>query len=421
MKIVLVNKSASGGGAAVACYRLYQALKNTDIKVSMLVEQTDNTKTDISALYFSSASNKKALCKFIGERLYFLPYERDKSVRFQFSPAVAGSDISKHPLIQEADIIHLHWINHGFLSLKNLNKLFKLNKPIVWTMHDMWYFTGGCHYAGECDNFKNSCGNCHFLKKPHSKDLSYKIYTKKQALWNYAEIYPVACSNWLKTKATESSLLKEKQTISIANPIDIQKFKPLNQLECRKKLGLPIDKKLLLFGAANINDSRKGIKYLLNALKIFHNKHSKTTSDLELVIFGKTKEINTNEYPYKVHLLNFIKDEEQMVNLYNSADAFVLPSLQDNLPNTVMESLSCGVPVIAFNIGGVPEMITHQKNGYLASIKNSDDLSSGIYDVLYNLSTPDLKEYARKTVVTNYSNDIIAQQFLDLYKNIYSQ
>ena len=418
MKILIVNKSSTSGGAAVAANRLFYALKESNTEVKMLVEDPIGDDQETSSLSNSFIGQKKALFRFIKERLYFLPFEKNKQIRYKFSPAVAGSDISQHPLVEEADIIHLHWINHGFLSLRNLEQLFKLNKPIVWTMHDMWPFTGGCHYADDCNHYINNCGNCPFLKRSNNKDLSYKIHQKKMEIWNKANIHPVSCSKWLGTLAQSSSLLKSKKVSSIPNPIDTDQFEPKNMQDCRNYFGLPLDKKLVLFGAADISDPRKGANYLMDALHILNKNHPQLSDNIELVIFGKTKDLDHSQYPYKVHAMNFISGTSEMVQLYNSADVFILPSLQDNLPNTVMEALACGIPVVGFNVGGVPEMIEDNKTGFLAPIKDSNALANNIHKTLFECEAQSLRKNARNYVVNHYSNSTIAQKYNNLYSSL---
>ncbi|WP_075591053.1 glycosyltransferase family 4 protein [Labilibacter marinus] len=418
MKVLIINKSASNGGAAVAARRLFNALKSNGTDVKMLVEDCSDTAQDIACVANNKVKRRASFKRFVYERLYFLPFERNKSVRFQFSPAVAGLDLSNHPWVQEADIIHLHWFNQGFISLKGLDKLFQLNKPIVWTLHDMWSFTGGCHYSGSCSEYVEHCGHCPFLRYRHNTDLSYTIHQRKKKIWKKAEMHAVTCSKWLGSLAKESTLLRGKKISAIPNPIDSELFKPIDQLETRKKLGLPLDKKLLLFGAANINDPRKGIKYLVHALEILEIKQPELKSKFELVVFGKSNKAFLKNIPFKIHEMNFISNNEELVRLYNAADAFILPSLQDNLPNTVMESLSCGTPVISFKIGGVPEMISHRKTGYLADAKNSDHLSKGIYITLFKSHNEKMQQDAREFVLNNYSNQIIAEQYQNVYTSL---
>ncbi len=418
MKILIINKSATSGGAAVAANRLYSSLKENNIDVKMLVEDPVNNNQDISTLSQNKVGKNKALKRFINERLYFLPYEKNKGVRYKFSPAISGVNISNHPLVKEADIIHLHWINHGFLSLKNLDQLFKLKKPIVWTMHDMWPFTGGCHYANECNHYIDDCGNCPFLRWSNNKDLSFKIHEKKMKIWSDAKIHAVSCSRWLGSLAQESSLLRRKKISSIPNPIDTNLFKPLKKDECCKELNLPIDKKLILFGAADISDPRKGSRYLMEALHILDIRYPELEKQVELVIFGKTKDMDLSKYPYKVHKMSFINNIDHIIKLYNSADVFILPSLQDNLPNTVMEAQACGIPVVSFSVGGVPEMIENNKNGFLTTMKDSDGLAMSIHKALFHPDINSIKNNARNSVVKNYSNEVIAEKYLNLYRSL---
>ncbi len=421
MKILIINKSLKNGGAAIAAKRLFDALKKHGSDVKMLVEGSADETEDIKCIAHNKAEKRKALFRFALERLYFLPHEKNKSVRYQFSPAKVGVDISKHPWVLEADIIHLHWINHGFLSLGGLQKLFELNKPIVWTMHDMWPFTGGCHYAGICDRFTQGCGHCPMLRFPGKHDLSTRIYQQKKNIWAKARIHAVGCSQWMANLAQKSGLLQGQQITSIPNPINTDIFKPLDKKECRTAFGLPTDKRLLLFGAANINDPRKGMKLLIQALELLNESHPELKDDLELVIFGKSNQEHLNSLPYKWHSIQFLSDTHQIARLYNCADAFVLPSLEDNLPNTVMESLACGVPVVAFNIGGVPQMIRHKETGYLSTANDCEDLAQGIYHILYMSNSVKMLSSAQQFVAENYSNQLIAQQYTDLYTSLVSQ
>lgn len=421
MKILIINKSLKNGGAAIAAKRLFDALKTNGSDVKMLVEGSVDETEDIKCIAHNKAGKRKALLRFALERLYFLPHEKNKSVRYQFSPAKVGIDISKHPWILEADIIHLHWINHGFLSLGGLLKLFKLNKPIVWTMHDMWPFTGGCHYAGTCDRFMQGCGHCPMLRFPGKRDLSAGIYRQKKNIWAKARIHAVGCSQWMADLAAKSGLMQGQQITSIPNPIDTKIFKPLNKKVCRAVFGLPTNKRLLLFGAANINDPRKGVKQLIQALELLNENHPELKKDLELVVFGKSNEEHLNSLPYKWHSIQFLSDTHKIAQLYNCADAFVLPSLEDNLPNTVMESLACGVPVVAFEIGGVPQMVKHKETGYLGEASNCEDLAQGILHVLYESDTEKLQLSARNFVMENYSNKLIAQRYNDLYTSLFNK
>lgn len=415
MKVVLLNKSDSVGGAAVAAHRLTAALHNSGLGAKMLVsEGMQSVLTDVANK--TGWQQQMANARFLLERLSFLPYEKNALERFSFSPANTGMDITKHALVKDADIIHLHWINQGFLSLNSLQKLFETGKPIVWTLHDMWAFTGGCHYNGTCHEFLESCGHCLFLNHPHANDLSAKQLARKKKIYKNANLHLVTCSKWLKSLASESTLLRNKPCHVIPNPIDTDFYKPLDKFECRFKLRLPTDKKLLLFGAANILDPRKGIRYLTESLDMLYENFPVLHDKLELVVFGKVRAGEQPNFPFKTHFMRYVTDIKTLVQLYNAADAYVLPSLQDNLPNTVMESMSCATPVIGFRIGGVPEMIEHEKSGYLSEVRNALSLSTGIYETLFINDTAKMGEAARQKVLNHYAEDIVARQYIDIYR-----
>ena len=416
MKVTLINTSDSTGGAAIAARRLLHALKEENIDAQMLVQEK---RTD-DLLVNSTTHNKlKKILNFFYftfERFLFYLREKDMSVRFAFSIGNTGENIAKHLLIKNADIIHIHWIIGGFLSLRSLKKIFKLNKPIVWTFHDMWTFTGGCHYAGDCERFKESCQNCPFLKNPHSKDLSYRIWKRKKKIYNRTKLNIVTCSNWLKNVALESALLKNQNIISIQNPIDLNAYKPKNKKESRNKLGLNTEKKLILFGAMNTHDARKGSRFIIESLNLISKNNQEIKDKIVLVVFGK------NKTPFYTDLetinLNFISNQEDIIDVYNACDIFVTPSIEDNLPNTIVEAHACGVPVVAFNATGMSEMISHKSNGYLAKYKSVEDLANGIIWTLFESDYDSLQIEARKKAIDFYSMKISASKYIDLYNSL---
>ncbi|MBS2212555.1 glycosyltransferase family 4 protein [Carboxylicivirga mesophila] len=418
MKILQINKTDAGGGAAVAANRLNRALRNNGVESKLLVQDLRRDEEGVYAVDKGFAYRQKAFARFTWERLTFLPYERNASVRFAFSPANTGIDISQHPLVQEADVIHLHWVNQGFLSIETLGKLLSSGKPVVWTQHDMWSFTGGCHYAGTCLEFLEFCSYCPFLKKPGKKDLSAQLFAKKRKIYNEAPLSIVACSKWLRTLSQESKLLRRKSFYNIPNPIDTSFYAPRNRQEARERLQLPQDKKLLLFGAANVNDPRKGMRYFIEALSILAENFPLVKEETELVVFGKMNAETAKLFPFKTHSFKFVSNPDTLVDLYSASDCYVLPSLQDNLPNTVMESLACGTPVVGFSIGGVPEMVTHNQSGYLAEVKNSLSLATGIYEALFIADQEMLRSHARQKALDCYAEKVVAGQYIDLYKSL---
>jgi glycosyltransferase involved in cell wall biosynthesis len=354
----------------------------------------------------------------LAERLPFIWFHAEnKSLRFAFSTANTGTDISQRPEIKDADIINLHWTNFGFLSVDDIALLLETGKPVVWTLHDMWAFTGGCHYAGDCDHFKNQCGDCWMLRDPAESDLSHRGWLNKLAMYKHARnLTFVTCSRWLAEVARTNSLIKDFRIEAIPNPIDTEVFSPKEKAALRGKWNIGQSAKVILFGAANILDRRKGFGYLLAALQKL--KESNEAQHIVVVIFGKNKSFDISEIPFKTHQLNIITSEADMAEVYNLADVFVNPTIEDNLPNTVMESLSCGVPVVAFNTGGVPDMVDHRENGYLAEYKSPDDLAQGIGFVLHSGNYAELSEKARKKVLQNFTGDIVASKYTDLYHSL---
>jgi glycosyltransferase involved in cell wall biosynthesis len=419
MKVTLINTSDAGGGAPVACMRLLSALDANGVDAKLLVQYKKTTNQHVEGIVHDKFSSYKAEFNFLYERLPFIAFhEKDKSVRFAFSTANAGTSIKDHPLVREADILHLHWTNSGFLSIKNLKELLSLGKPIVWTQHDMWTFTGGCHYAGECDHFTRECGNCPFLRDAGNKDISHKGWLRKADMYAATKnIHFVACSEWLAGVAQQSSLLKDYAVSSIPNPIDTSIYSPKEKLVEREKRKIGADKKVILFGAANINDRRKGISYLVDALKLLRKDHP-DNAQIEVMIFGKNKHFDVSQLPFPVHELSLVTSQQELAEIYSLADVFVTPSIEDNLPNTVMEALACGTPVAAFNTGGIPEMVDHGQNGYLAEFKSAADLAKGMYELLYADNYVELSQNARNKVLRDFNNETVAQQYINLYQSL---
>ena len=399
MKIVILNTSERTGGPAVAAGRLGKALRQAGIQVDKLIRE--NTWLNRFRFYW--------------ERLIiFLCNHLNRKNLFAVSIANTGMDLSGHPLVKDADIIHLHWINQGFLSLKDIEELVKLNKPIVWTMHDMWPCTGICHHARDCEKFQMICESCFFLKSK-GKDLSTSVFDKKLSLYKEANITFVGCSRWLSGKAKKSYLLRDKTVLSIPNPIDTEVYHPMDQDMTRELLGLPSGKRLLLFGALNVTDKRKGIDYLIEALRKIEKQ------DVELVVFGQAKDDIRGLFPVSIHSMGYLSDESKIVALYNAVDMFITSSLEENLPNTIMESMACGTPCVGFEIGGIPEMIDHKINGYVASYKDASDLANGIRWVLEHEDQQALSDACVKKVQENYTEEVVAKQYMALYKRLLHQ
>ncbi|GAB3960909.1 glycosyltransferase family 4 protein [Spirosoma harenae] len=423
------------GGAAVAANRLHRALQKqiwsgVPVESTMLVgtaNRLEKHKPDPGVSYLANnfLAEQTAFGRFVAERLYFLPHERDNSVRFQFSPARFGANLNFHPAIQQADILHLHWINFGFLSIDGLQSLFNLGKPIVWTLHDQWAFTGGCHYSRGCDHFLSYCHQCPYLKKPAEYDLSNRVFEHKKRVFGTAKVHFTPPSQWLATEAQRSTLLREFPFSVIPYAIDQRIFRPIEQAEANTRLSLPDSDRLtsgplrLLFGSANVTDSRKGFKYFAEALQLLHQQFPDLRP--EILVFGKGRSYLFNELPYPIRHLGLLTSEDDIVAAYNAADAMIVPSLEDNLPNTVIEALACGTPVVGFRTGGIPEMIDHEENGYLADIGSAQQLADGIAFILTHENPETLRKNARQSAENRFSEEVVARQHIELYQKLMSE
>lgn len=405
MRVLIVNTSERTGGAAVAANRLMMALNNNGVKAKMLVRDKESDSLTVVGLPKSPMLN----WHFLWERLVIFFHCRfSRKHLFEIDLANSGSDITKLREFQEADVIHLHWINQGMLSLSGIRKILKSGKPVVWTMHDIWPATAICHLTLNCRNFTTHCHNCRLLPgKGSSSDLSTSVWRKKEKMLEDSSIYFVTCSHWLEQEAKASALLRGQKIVSIPNPIDTHIYRSGDKQTARKNLGLPEDKRLILFVSQRVTNKNKGMDYLIDACR--------QLKDYELVILGGHAEEVVDQLPLKAHPLGYVNDERRIVEIYQAVDVFILPSLSENLPNTIMEAMACGVPCVGFKVGGIPEEIDHKRNGYVAEYRDSDDLARGIRWILSEADYDQLSQEAVRKVAHSYSQQSVAISYLDVY------
>lgn len=409
MRILIVNTSDIDGGAARAAYRLHRALLDQGVDSQMLVQ---NKASDDHTVIGPESKIQKGL-GIIRPTLDALPVRRYKTkTKTLFSPAwTPFSSIVNRINAQNPDVVHLHWVAGGMMRIEDL---LRIKAPIVWSLHDMWPFTGGCHYDELCGAFKKKCGSCKILNSSTNKDLSRKVFLRKQKIFGKKKnITIVGLSHWLADEARSSALFANNSVVNLPNPIDTHVFAPLEKLKARELLNLPKDKKLILFGAMGAtSDPRKGFNELSNALQEIAYKHA------ELIVFGSSKPVEGSSFSQKVHYLGRLHDDVTLRVLYSAADVMLVPSLQENLSNAIMESLACGTPVVGFNIGGNSDLIEHQINGYLAKPYDIADLASGIDWILYSTNHQELSTSARKMVLDTFDSKTVAAQYVSLYKGI---
>lgn len=416
VRIIHLNSYAGNGGAGRACMRLNKALKAEGLDSSLAVNFLFRNNPEFFNL--SKGFFNKCFTAFgiILERYYSKFFI--KPLPIPFSLPLWGRDVSKLKLLESADIIHLHWINHAFLRPADLAKLSALNKPIVWTFHDSNAFTGGCHVRYECDHFLRECGNCPVLKNAGPDDHSHKIWLQKKKAYSGLNFTVIAPGRWMADSVQMSSLLKSVKVIHIPNTLDTKVFNPSDKASVRKMLGLDSKKFIMMSGfMPSRMDMHKGTSYLVEAIELFSKNYELDSVDMELIIFGNRDEKNLPDFPIKTTFLGTISDDEKLAICYSAADVFLAPSLEDNLPNTVMESLACGTPVVAFKTGGIPDMVQHQQNGYLAEYRSSADLARGIAWV-YSANAQLLRANCRKTIENHFSEHIIARRHIELYESL---
>ena len=415
MRVLIINTSERRGGAAIAAGRLMDALRNNGIQAKMLVRDKQTDRVTVIGL-------KKSLWKiwqFIWERIVIWKANHFKKHNlFEVDIANTGTNVISLPELSQADVIHLHWINQGMLSLKDIRRIIESGKPIVWTMHDMWPFTGICHYAGDCDKYTSHCENCPILYKGNKKDLSFHTFQQKKRMLEGSHIHFVSCSQWLGNMAKRSKLIGNHSIVSIPNAINTNLFKPRDKQAARHKLGLPMDKQLLLFGSMKTSDKRKGIDYLVNACELLAKSHPDFCKQLGVVILGKESNLYESLFPFPIYSMNYVNSEKELADIYNAVDLYVTPSLQDNLPNTIMEAMACGIPCVGFNVGGIPEMIDHLHNGYVADYKSAEDFANGIHWALSEGEYESLSQEAHRKVLTSYSESAVAKRYIEVYNKI---
>lgn len=407
MRVLIVNTSERTGGAAVAANRLMKALINHGVKAKMLVRDKESDSLTVVGLPKSPMLH----WHFLWERLVIFVRSRfSRKHLFEIDLANTGSDITGLPEFKEADVIHLHWINQGMLSLSNIQKILRSGKPVVWTMHDIWPATAICHLTLGCRSFTSACKSCRLLSGGSA--LTQSVWRKKQRLFEDGDIHFVACSHWLESEAKSSVLLKGHKITSIPNPIDTHIYNNrCNKQEVRQQLGLPADKKLVLFVSQRVTNPNKGMDYLVEACGLL-----KDIDQLGIVILGGHAEEVADQLSFETYPLGYVNDEHRIVDIYNAVDVFVLPSLSENLPNTIMEAMACGVPCVGFRVGGIPEEIDHKQNGYVADYRSAEDLAWGIRWILTEADYESLSRHAVQKVAQNYSQQSVALKYLDVYQ-----
>ena len=418
MRVLVINTSETAGGAAIAACRLTDSLNRHGVQAQFLVRDRQSQRTTTRQVPIKGWHGLLLQWAFLWERgRIWLANRFKRKGLFAVDIGVGGATIVNTPEFQQADIIHLHWVNQGFLSLSELRRILASGKPVVWTMHDMWPCTGICHHARECTAFHTHCHHCPQLHHPGAHDLSWKIFERKASIYSEARITFIGCSQWIADQASKSRLLGGHQIVSIPNTYNHHAFCPGPKEEARLRFSLPRRLRLVLFACQKVTNERKGLDYLFTALRtpLMHSWQGR----LALVVVGEMAEDVAERMPLPIYTLNYIEEEQDMAELYRAVDLFVTPSLEENLPNTIMEAMACGTPCVGFDIGGVPEMIDHQQNGYVARYRDAEDLARGIDYVLDDNRYPTLAAAAIQKATTVWNEETVVQQHIALYDSLH--
>ena len=412
MKVAIVSSSDGKGGAPKATYRLHQGLHHCGVHSQMVVQSRTHTQSHVTGPRTKVARAMGQIRPTLdGLPKYAYPARESVVYSVQWLPDRLPGRVRQ----LQPNVVNLHWVCGGFVQIESIAKL---NRPLVWTLHDMWPFTGGCHYSGDCRGYEHNCGVCPRLGSNTAWDLSRLTWQRKARAWRNVSLTVVTPSRWLAQCARTSTLFGQRRIEVIPNGIDTAVYKPLGQSYARYILNLPQEKPLILFGALNATaDRRKGYALLRPALQQLQS--SRWSKPPELILLGAEQSDLEKQTGFKTHCLGNFSDDVALALAYSAADIFVAPSLQENLPNTVLESLACGTPAVAFNIGGMPDLIEDQANGYLAEPYRVEDLANGMAWILQDGDRhQQLSGRARQKVEQQFSLELQAKRYADLYADV---
>lgn len=402
MKILHISAAARESGAGNGALLTHRTLVEYGID-SKLLYLTGQYCPDQNILSYASNRRWNKIKRFGVTTLDTCPtwiYTHKKEQLF--STGFFGISLQYTEFVQWADILHIHWANHGFIDLKEISKW---KKPVIWTMRDMWPFTGGCHHSSGCKMYLSLCGCCPVLGSKWENDLSSKAMRRKLRYLPVADIHWVAISNWLKSKASSSAILKNESIQLIFSGIDCTTFSMVDKGNARALLHLPFEAKIILIGAANIREEYKGYRYAINAL-------NKISREYLIVTFGSGK-INPDEVPQRILNLGYINAKNELAALYSAADLFLAPSVDEAFGKTFAEAQACGLPVVCFDETGPSDIIEHRQTGYLAKFKDEEDLTKGL---LLCLKGEFDQDYISNRAKALFDIHKIGKQYIELYE-----
>jgi glycosyltransferase involved in cell wall biosynthesis len=419
MRILHLSDSDGQGGAARSAWRLHRGLTALGQESAMLVR--DKTSADSAVftarLEFSSAA-KKHLAHLKCVENHWIKSHRTEISNTWFSVPAAGYDLSRNPHVLAAEVLNLHWVT-GLLSPPALARLQQLGRPVFWTLHDQRPFTGGCHFSAGCRGYEQSCADCPQLS-PDSPPLAAAGLRESLHCLNARKLTVVCPSRWLADCAHRSALFSQTRIETIPYGIETQVFQPIPKPEARRQLGLDPGAVCLLFGADNPREKRKGFAELC---AVFHNaladgwfREAVASGKIKVLCFGDSRP-QVENFGIPVTSLGRVETDAQLVRIYSAASVFLLPSLEDNLPNTLLEAMACGTPAIGFEIGGVPDLITPQETGLMAPIGDIPRFAELLVTLAQNESAlQQMSDHCARLIPSRFTLEIQARRYLELYQ-----
>jgi glycosyltransferase involved in cell wall biosynthesis len=410
-KILMIGTADNLGGAARVGWNLGNQLRKTGWQVRYIVGKKNSDKKyvfELKSNFVVKMIDSLFASKAVSPTRHIMSFFLSNDIDFG-----ASSQILNHPWYKESDLVHLHNIHGNFFKLETLKAICK-EKKVVWTMHDLWPMTAHCVYCYDCGDWNK--GKHHkFIWGKYGNmlwDNSSYLWNKKKNVYSECDMHLVSSSEWIDGYVRESILSDKPHTV-ILNGVDSKVFKPLNKVSIRKELKFPKGKRIVSFIVqGGLNDPRKGGKYFIKIAKYFEKK---TNIHFLCVGGGKTKITKGN-----VTFVPFVNSNKELVKYYNSSDLYLFTSLADNCPHTPLEAMACGLPVVAFDVGGVKEEVKHFKNGYIAKYKDVTDTIKGVKYIL-NLSSRDYLNMRKKNIAkvkNRFSIESMTEQYIKVYNDI---
>ncbi|MBA6156290.1 glycosyltransferase [Tenacibaculum sp. S7007] len=404
MRVLHVSVSDGLGGAAIAAKRLSELMNKyggVNSNMLVLIKNTNSEEVKpVTKLQFTCARVNNKINNTLTKK---------KKCYGLFSFAYLGLDLSKHELVKKADVIYIHWVNNGMMSWKGIEKIILLQKPVFLFNHDMWYFTGGCHQSNGCEQFKFGCPSCVFFETIQMKNIVRERFLKKKNTYeNHINVHHIFPSTIFYTMGLESNILNKKNIHYIPNILDTSKFIPIKEENKNKKIKV-------LYGAmggkTNLYKGWSHFRYLLNTME------QEVLENVEFLLFGYDfDQEELNELKVNVKSYGMVNSEEKMIEVYQNADVFIFPSLQESFGQTLFEAMSCGVIPVAYDVGAARDLIIHKFNGYLLSVGDKKGLVKSVYDLIKKDNLSQMKKRVRSHIEKNFLSESLVQKHVQLLK-----